>query len=72
MVVAVGLTIAIGLDTFPGFHVYEVAPEADSTTELPLHINVLVLDAVSVGDGDTTTLTVLVEVQPTGSIPVNV
>ncbi len=53
VVVMVGLTV-IGLPvTFPGFHVYDVAPLAVSTAEAPLQMAVGLADAKTVGLGTT-------------------
>ena len=72
VVVAAGETVIGEPLIFPGFQVYDVAPEPVSVVELPAQIVELDAVAVTVGVGVTVTVIVAVFVHPALNVPVTV
>jgi hypothetical protein len=72
VVVVVGLTTTLLPVSAPGFHVYDVAPLEVSVELPPIQMAVGDALAVTVGFGVTTCVKVIVLVQPSALVAVNV
>jgi hypothetical protein len=67
-----GESVTLEPDKFPGFQVYDVAPDAVIVEVLPKHIDGLEGLKLIVGVGKTLTLAVALPLQPAAFVPVTV